>query len=273
MTSADPLSVAAAPPPPAAAGPRPAAALHLRGGSFTMLVLRVADPKDAGMFAAIADKVGQAPNFFRGAPVVVDLAEMRDKPPFNIAELGRRLRQHQLILVGVQNGNDEQNRAAINAGLCLFPEGRKTALEPPPAAAAGRSPPPQPLPPMAGAAAAVPAPAGSAQPGKAARVLSHGVRSGQQIYTPGDLVVMGSVSPGAELLADGHIHVYGSLRGRALAGVSGDHGARIFCRSLEAELVSVAGVWRVRDNIADDVIGRPAQVSLTGETLMIEPMA
>jgi septum site-determining protein MinC len=272
MTSADPLSVAAAPPPPAAAGPRPAATLHLRGGAFTMLVLRLTDPKDAGMFAAIADKVSQAPNFFRGAPVVADLAEMREKPLFNIAELGRRLRQHQLMLVGVQNGNDEQNRAAVNAGLCLFPEGRKAALEPPPAGSSRPVPADQ-APVVSSIAAAVPAAAGSAAPGKAARVLSHGVRSGQQIYTPGDLVVMGSVSPGAELLADGHIHVYGSLRGRALAGVSGDPAARIFCRSLDAELVSVAGVWRVRDNIADDVIGRPAQVSLTGDALMIEPMA
>lgn len=272
MTSADPLPAAAAPPPPAAPVPRPAAALQLRGGAFTMLVLRLLDPKDAAMFAAIADKVSQAPNFFRGAPVVADLAEMREKPLFNIAELGRRLRQHQLILVGIQNGSEEHNRAAVNAGLCLFPEGRKAALEPPPAACSRRVPADQP-PVVSSIAAAAPAPVASAPPGKASRVLSHGVRSGQQIYTPGDLVVMGSVSPGAELLADGHIHVYGSLRGRALAGVSGDLTARIFCRSLDAELVSVAGIWRVRDDIADDVIGRPAQVSLVGDTLMIEPMA
>ncbi len=89
----------------------------------------------------------------------------------------------------------------------------------------------------------------------------------------GDLVVMSSISPGAELLADGHIHIYGALRGRALAGVSGDATARIFCRSLEAELVSVAGYWRVREDIPEAIIGKPAQIFLDSERIVIEPLA
>ncbi len=84
---------------------------------------------------------------------------------------------------------------------------------------------------------------------------------------------MASISAGAELLADGHIHVYGALRGRALAGVSGDTEARIFCRSLEAELVSIAGYWRVRDDIPEALIGKPVQIFLDGERIAIEPLA
>jgi septum site-determining protein MinC len=110
--------------------------------------------------------------------------------------------------------------------------------------------------------------------GSPARLLTQPVRSGRQVYAHGgDLVVMSSISPGAELLADGHIHVYGALRGRALAGVSGDTTARIFCRSLEAELVSVAGFWRVRENIPETLIGKPAQVFLEGDRIAIEPLA
>jgi septum site-determining protein MinC len=110
--------------------------------------------------------------------------------------------------------------------------------------------------------------------GSPARLLTQPVRSGRQVYAHGgDLVVMSSISPGAELLADGHIHVYGALRGRALAGVSGDLTARIFCRSLEAELVSVAGYWRVREDIPEAIIGKPAQVFLEGERIAIEPLA
>lgn len=84
---------------------------------------------------------------------------------------------------------------------------------------------------------------------------------------------MSSIGSGAELLADGHIHVYGALRGRALAGVSGDREARIFCRSLEAELVSIAGYWRVRDDIPEALIGKPAQIFLDSDRIAIEPLA
>ena len=100
------------------------------------------------------------------------------------------------------------------------------------------------------------------------------MRSGRQFYAQGgDLVVMSSIGAGAELLADGHIHVYGALRGRALAGVSGDREAPIICRSLEAELVSIAGYWRVRDDIPDALIGKPAQIFLDSDRIAIEPLA
>jgi septum site-determining protein MinC len=219
------------------------------------------DPKDQAFYSWLADKVMQAPNFFRHAPVVIDLQDLANVPPFNMAELGRRLRQHWLVPIGVQNGTEEQNKAAVNAGLSLFPEGREVPLK----AEA----------PLASADAA-PVDAGEPEPasGTHSRLITQTVRSGQQIYAhEGDLVVLASVSPGAELLADGHIHIYGALRGRAVAGVSGDTTARIFCHSLEAELISVAGYWRVRDDIPEQLIGKPVQVFLDQERVRIEPLA
>jgi septum site-determining protein MinC len=244
---------------------------QLRGGAFTLLVLRLNDPKDPVLFQALRDKVMQAPNFFCNAPVIVDLQNLADAPPFNMAELGRRLRQHQLVPIGVQNGTEEQNRAAVNAGMSVFPEGRGTPLREPASPGIREE---QPVVAEEAAGQAGEASARGAEGASPSRLIVQPVRSGQQVYAQGgDLVVLSSISAGAELLADGHIHVYGALRGRALAGVSGDRSARIFCRSLEAEIVSIAGYWRVREDIPEPPIGRPAQIFLDGERIAIEPLA
>ena len=232
----------------------------LRGGSFTALVLNLVDLKDPGFFQWLLDKIAQAPNFYRNAPVVLDLDGLADAGPFNFAELGRRLRQHQLMPIGVQNGTEEQNRGAANAGLAVFPMWRQTkpvAAEPPVEA-------------VKDAESAQPAPAPASGGSK---VITDTIRSGRQVYAQGgDLVVLSTVSAGAELLADGHVHIYGALRGRVLAGVCGDTEARIFCRSLDAELVSVAGHWLVRDDIDERLIGRTVQIYLKGGGLVIEPL-
>lgn len=262
-------------------------AFKLRGGTFTLLVLQLIDLKNPSFFHWLLDKIAQAPNFYRYAPVVLDLSGLADAGPFNFAELGRRLRQHQLVPVGVQNGTEEQNKGATNAGLSVFPMWRenqsiddgstppKTAEKPAPQPAkqpakqATETPVPKPV--KEPAEAPVKEPAGGPRGGS--KVVSQPVRSGRQIYAQGgDLVVLSTVSAGAELLADGHVHVYGALRGRVLAGVSGNTEARIFCESLNAELVSVAGHWLVRDNIDEDLIGRAVQIYLKGEGLVIEPL-
>lgn len=247
--------------------PREAPAVQIRGASYTLLVLGIPDPKDQTFYTRLADKIGQAPNFFRLAPVVVDLKDLADAPPFNMAEMGRRLRQHSLIPIGVQNGTPEQNKVAVDAGWTVFREGRPALVE------VGAEDDGGTVDLQPGASAAAEVASGSSAPGSSAMVITQPVRSGRQVYAhQGDLVVLSTASPGAELLADGHIHVYGPLRGRALAGVSGDTRARIFCRSLEAELVSVAGYWRVRDDIPEDLIGKPVQIFLEDERVMIEPL-
>jgi septum site-determining protein MinC len=104
-------------------------------------------------------------------------------------------------------------------------------------------------------------------------VIDKPLRSGQQVYAKGDLVVLGLVSYGAEVIAEGNIHIYAPLRGRALAGVHGNHGARIFCTCLEPELISIAGIYRTTDTpLADDVRGKPVQVRLDHEKLLFEPL-
>ena len=104
-------------------------------------------------------------------------------------------------------------------------------------------------------------------------MISEPVRSGQQIYAPnGDLLVLAPVSHGAELLADGHIHIYGPLRGRALAGVTGDTEARIFCQSLEAELISIAGQYKISEDLEGDYWQQPVVVHLTEGHLQIRAL-
>ena len=106
----------------------------------------------------------------------------------------------------------------------------------------------------------------------ATRLVTEPVRSGQQIYAKGDLIVVGSVSHGAELLAEGNIHVYGPLRGRALAGLRDNPAARIFCRSLEAELISIAGYYRLAEDLEPAQRGQPVQIHLDGENLHVLPL-
>ncbi len=237
----------------------------LGGGAFTGLILRLGDPKDPVFFQRLADRVLQAPGFFRHAPVVIDLADRVGRGPLNVAEIGRRLRQHGLVPIGVQNGTDEHNKDAVNAGYAVFSGGRPLALDEinkGQAALTGTDPKPH------------RADGDSVGASAAARLVSQPIRSGRQVYAHGgDLVVTAAVGAGAEILADGHIHVYGPLRGRALAGVSGDRAASIFCLSLEAELISIAGYWLVRDDLPDDLIGRAARIQLDGERVRISPLA
>jgi septum site-determining protein MinC len=119
-------------------------------------------------------------------------------------------------------------------------------------------------------------PARSPAEGQAAptRVIDRPLRSGQRVYARGgDLVVLGLVSHGAEVIADGNIHIYGPLRGRAIAGANGDADARIFATAMEPELISIAGTYRTTDKpLADDVLGKPAQVRLDGDRMLIEPL-
>ncbi|WP_366657991.1 septum site-determining protein MinC [Fodinicurvata sp. EGI_FJ10296] len=239
---------------------------RLLGGAFTMMVLRLNRPDDQSFFPLLLDKIEQAPDFFRHAPVVLDIGALPNDRPFNFAEFMRRLRQHNLIPVGVQNGTDGHNRMAAAAGLSLVPAGRPAAAQ---GQAGGQD--------QAGAQNRSPA---GGQPETAGaesmtptKLVVEPIRSGRQIYANGgDLVAMSSVSSGAEILADGHIHIYGSLRGRALAGVTGDATARIFCQSFDPELVSIAGYWLVRDDIAENLIGRPVQCRLEGEALVVMPL-
>lgn len=232
---------------------------QLRGHSFTMMVLRVADPAAAEFFPLLEGKVRQAPNFFRHAPVVLDFEDTRTpEGGFDLPAFLERVRVTHLVPLGFVGGAPELRQAAASLGLVAMPAGRseRKSVEAAPERATHASPEP---------AAEV--------AHRSALVIREPVRSGQQIYAEKtDLIVTASVGYGAEVLADGNIHVYGALRGRALAGISGDEGARIFCQSLEAELVSIAGLYQVSEDIDKTMIRKATQISLRNGYLAMDPL-
>ena len=228
----------------------------VQGALFTVMVVRAGMLRDPAFTHELAQQVERSPRFFQHAPVVLDLKGadgFTDSADF--LDAGELLREHTLALIGVQNAEPAQLAAAAEAGLASFAPNatqpaRPRSTRPAAVAAAPAEPPPPPR--------------------AAARLVTTPVRSGTQIYARGtDLVVTASVSPGAELVADGNIHVYGPLRGRALAGASGDTGARIFCSRLEAELVSIAGRYLVSEQLPADHQGSPVQIALVDDRLTV----
>jgi septum site-determining protein MinC len=224
-------------------------ALEIKGSVFTLGVLHLLVSDLDAIAADLVAKLRLAPRFFHHAPLVIDLQGVPvSARPVDFPALVHLLREHELIPVGVRNATAQQQEDAMGAGLGLLQGGR----------------------PERESRTAEPAPQPEHAPTK---LITQPVRSGQQIYAQGgDLVVLAPVSAGAELLADGHIHVYAPLRGRALAGVRGNTGARIFCQCLEAELISVAGHYRVIEDLEAEVRGKPAQAYLEGERLTIRAL-
>ncbi len=245
---------------------------QIRGQIYTLISLRVVDPDNHQFFMELHKEIGRAQDFFRNAPVVIDVGPIADQNPINLAEFGRRLRQLNLVPVGIQNGNEAWNSMAVNAGLGLFPSGRpssgpkrETGSEKTDVGGPQKQASPEALAPSRSSAA--PAPANRAP----AKIITEPVRAGQQVYAKNaDLIALAQVQPGAELMADGNIHIYSSLRGRAHAGVGGDAGARIFCRSMEAQLISIGGIYLVNEEIEQQFLGQPVQIGCQNETIVMQ---
>lgn len=223
------------------------AALELKGQmlSVTRIKLRAADT--AAVTAQLQEWARQMPDSVAGMPVVLDATEAAD-----LTALLTPMRDIGLQPLAVLEG--PLGEAARELGMAVLDQASLGAGRAPRAVA----PPP-----------AAPAPAAH----KPARMALEPVRSGQQIYAEGtDVVVVNSVSVGAEVIADGCVHVYGFLRGRAIAGARGDENARIFCRHFEAELVAVAGVYAVAEQMQGNLRGKAVQVFLDHGKLMIEKL-
>ena len=241
----------------------------VQGALFTVIVVRAGLLRDADFARELAQQVERSPRFFRYAPVVLDLRGADGfVRPEEFREARELLRSQTLTLVGVQNALPAQLEAATADGLASFaptaaqPSGRRAAAT---AAETANAP-------AASEAAPAPTPPEPQSPPVAARtmLITEPVRSGTQLYARGaDLIVAAAVSPGSELVADGNIHVYGVLRGRALAGANGDRRARIFCSRLEAELVSIAGHYLVSEQLPADLLGSPVQIALVDDRLTI----
>ena len=251
---------------PAAAEP----ILELKFGQVGIANLRLFVFDPVALEAELAAKVVAAPQLFARAPLVLDLSRLKELPD---AAATRRLldavRAAGLLPVGLAYGTTENAALAEELDLPLFAKFR-SAYErlpgdnsAPPAARASSAPPPP-----------APAPAPAATTATATTTALHHdkpVRSGQQVYARGrDLVLGAMVGNGAEVIADGSIHVYGRLSGRALAGAQGDTAARIYCSDFQAELVSIAGQYRVFEDIPAELKGKSVQAWLDGDKLRLE---
>lgn len=207
--------------------------MALKGSLFTLTALQLLENDMNELSYQLDEKIKQAPKFFHYAPLILDFQHLskNDLDGFDLQGLLQLLKVKKLIPIGIRGISASFKEQAIQSGLALFPE-EKPGAKKSDTLTESKGPRQETLPPLT------------------SRVITQPVRSGQQIYVPGgDLIILSSVSHGAEILADGNIHVYGSLRGRALAGVMGNTDAMIICRSLEAELVSVAGQYRLSDDL------------------------
>jgi len=237
---------------------------ELRGATLSLLALLLKTTDLAELAAQLDAQALDAPGLFDQDPVAIDLSQVREATEaIDFAALNDLLRRHKLQPIAVRRGSAQQMAAALDAGLVEAQESaapvrmRDEAQE-------------APLEPAAEDVAVAEAPAAAAP----ALIVDRPLRSGQQVYARGgDLVVLAVVSYGAEVIADGSIHVYAPLRGRAVAGARGDTRARIFTTCMEPQLISIAGTYRTTETaLPADVLGKPAQARLEGERLVVEAL-
>lgn len=234
----------------------------------TIAVLQAAEPTT--LADAMHKMLGGMPDFFNGEAVILDFGAVSQLPArIDWSGLQSLLRRYRLQPIGVIRLPDEHHEVARRAGLALIDPAQLVAQAPADAA-------PRPAPRQEPAPAPVAPPAPATASTTPTMFVDRPLRSGQQVYARGtDLVLLGGVSPGAEVIADGSIHCYGPLRGRAIAGAQGDQGARILASNFGPELVSIAGVFRTFERgIPEAYAGKPTLVRLTGaeHTLNIEAL-
>ena len=228
----------------------------LKSAALTLVALLLKTPDLKLLAAELEARFGEDTALFDGDPIAIDLAPLRESDAvIDFAALIELLRSHKMAPIAVKGGSAAQTEAALAAGLA-------EAHEAPSVAPRER---------VVVAAAPIEAPAPISVP---TRVIHKPLRSGQQVYAKGgDLVVLAVVNVGAEVIADGHIHVYAPLRGRAIAGARGNTEARIFASRMEPQLLSIAGIYRTTESdLSPDVWAKPAQVRLDGERLVVEAL-
>ncbi|MEN4767502.1 septum site-determining protein MinC [Duffyella gerundensis] len=224
--------------------------IELKGSSFTLSVIHLHHTQPEVVSQALQDKIDQAPAFLKNAPVVLNVSSLNGA--VNWKEMQQAIAATGLRIVGVSGCKDDAlKRMITRAGLPVLSEGKESKPQ----------------------AEALPEPIVQAPEASKTRIINTPVRSGQQIYARNaDLIVTSSVSAGAELVADGNIHIYGTMRGRALAGASGDRDCQIFCTSLSAELVSIAGEYWIMDQLPAEFFGKAARLCLQDGVLTIKTL-
>ena len=260
---------------------------ELRSGAIDAVHLVVKTPDFAALAEALQQRFDAAPEFFSGEAVAIDLRRLADDATLPLDELAALLRRFKMRPFGVVAQAAQQTWAGASdlplldsRDVARDPRKPAESAEAAEAATAPATTPADAAPgaePQAAAQPSVPAATPAQEPAPATLptvLIDRPLRSGQRIYSPGDLIVQGVVSHGAEVMAEGHVHIYGALRGRALAGARGNANARIFCTSFEPELVAIAGIYRTAEqDFPAGVRGKPTTVRLQGEQLLIEPLA
>ena len=217
-----------------------------------MALVLAPEPPITEWMAALDAQIQRSPSFFEGRPVLVDLGALPADQP-DVAGLLESIRARGIRIVGTEGAHPSWQ--GVESWGRPLSGGSRTArpVEAPDESPA--SPPPAAPPPS---------------PESGSLLVDHSVRSGQSVVCErGDVIVVGSVASGAEIMAGGSIHIYGTLRGRAIAGVAGNAKARIFCRRLEAELLAIDGLYRTADAMDPGLRGRAVQAWLDGQTMQV----
>ena len=243
----------------------PNSVVDLKSAALTLVAVVIKTADLTQLAAALHERFGDAPELLDGEPVAIDLGVLReDDAAIDFPALIALLRAHAMQPIAARGGSTAQMQAALEAGLIEAHGSAPGRIESAPAVDS------IPAAPLDAPASAAPIPV--ARP---TVVVDRPLRSGQQVYARGaDLIVLAAVSFGAEVIADGHIHVYAPLRGRAIAGAQGNVEARIFTTCMQPQLVSIAGTYRTTETeLPPDVLGKPAQVRLVGDRLIVEALA
>lgn len=241
------------------------ASFELKSAALMLVAVILKTTDRAALARELDERIADTPGLFERDPVVVDLSQVREADAaIDFPALIDLLRERQMLPLAVRGGNEAQMADALAAGLVEAPAGANPA---PPA----RAPSPVPAAPpvtLTEIIREVPV------VGPGTMIVDRPLRSGQQVYAKGcDLVVLAAVNVGAEVIADGNIHVYGPLRGRAIAGARGNADARIFATCMEPQLISIAGTYRTTETpLPAEVLGKPAQVKLQGDKLLLEAL-
>ena len=235
--------------------------LEFKSSTYSVPVLVLASNDLATIEQQLQNKIHIAPEFFKNSPLIFDLQELNSNDiDINVTKLTETVRKLDLMPIGIRGGTAQQNKQAQKLGIPIhtghysaptLEKQKQKTQEPEPETE--HTPEPQ-------------------HDFPVAKLITHPVRSGQRIYATGDLIILAQVSPGSEILAEGNIHVYGSLRGRAFAGVQGNTEARIFCLDLQAELISIAGNYKVYEDLNGSVLNQPVQVYLQNHSLIIKEL-
>jgi septum site-determining protein MinC len=237
--------------------PKTTLALEFKSSTFSVPVLVLSSDDLVVIEQQLQEKISLAPEFFRNSPLVLDLQEINKQGyDIDIAALIDIIRKAGLLPIGLRGGNVQQNKQSLellipvysihSGGVSAETQKPKTIIP-------------------------VPEPKTELETDVATTTLiTQPIRSGQRIYATGDLVILAQVSAGAEIMAEGNIHVYNTLRGRALAGVRGNTEARIFCFDLQAELISIAGNYKISEDLDETVRNKPVQIYLQDQALIIK---